>query len=209
MTSPQIEINRIGTETLRVPLVGTAPLIVHKFGEKAKRQMLDAMQGRKSPKEAKDPEAEYNSCFYRLDDGSYGYPTIAFKAATVAGARYYGKSISMTALRQFVFFAGELSKTDGQSLVRIIGEPHMREDAVTVGISGRDLRYRPEFTEWRTLIDVIYVKSMLTRESVLSLVEAGGLGVGVGEWRPEKRGDFGTYQLDASRDVEIIDGGAK
>ena len=200
----QINIQRIDTETLRIPLVGTAPLIVNKFSEKAKRQMLDAMQGRKTPKQPKDPQADYDAAFYRLDDESYGFPVIAFKAATVGGARFYGKSISMTALRQFVFFDAELSKRDGQTLARITGEPHMREDVVRVGMGGADLRYRPEFTEWATTIDVVYVRSMLTRESVLSLIEAGGMGVGVGEWRPERRGDFGTYQIDGTKDVEVL-----
>lgn len=54
-----IAIDRIAAETLRVPIVGTAPLITHRFSEKAKRQMLDNMQGRKNPKVAKDPQAEY------------------------------------------------------------------------------------------------------------------------------------------------------
>ena len=80
----------------------------------------------------------------------------------------------------------------------------MREDVVKVGMGGTDLRYRPEFTEWATSIEVTYVKSMLTRESLLSLVEAGGMGVGIGEWRPEKKGDFGTFQIDPTRDVEVI-----
>lgn len=202
--APQISISRIDTETLRVPIIGTSPLIVHKFSEKSKRQMLDGMQGRKSPKQAKNPEAEYTAAFYRHDDEGYGFPVIAFKAATVGGARFFGKSISMTALRQFVFFDAELSKTDGQKLVRLDGEPHMREDVVRVGMGSADLRYRPEFIEWRTAIDVIYVRSMLTRESVLSLIDAGGMGVGVGEWRPEKRGDFGTYAIDSSRDVDVL-----
>lgn len=203
-TDAQISISKIGTETLRVPLVGTAPLIVHAFSEKAKRQMLDAMQGRKSPKQPKDPDSDYEAAFYRHDDDGYGFPVIAFKAATVGGARFFGKDVTMTGLRQCMFFDAELSKRAGQKLARIIGEPHMREDAVTVGVSGRDLRYRPEFVEWATTLDVIYVKSMLTRESVLSLIEAGGMGVGVGEWRPEKRGDFGTYMIDSTREVEVL-----
>ena len=28
-------------------------------------------------------------------------------------------------------------------------------------------------------------------------------GVGVGEWRPEKKGDFGTYRIDDSRGIEL------
>ena len=204
MADAQVSISRIDAETLRVPILGTAPLIVHKFSEKAKRQMLDAMQGRKSPKVAKDPEQDYEEAFYRLDDGAYGFPVIAFKAATVGACRFFGKSMPMTLARQCVFFDAEFSKTDGQKLARIDGSPHMREDVVRVGMGGTDLRYRPEFTEWSTTVEVVYVKSMLTRESVLSLIDAGGMGVGVGEWRPEKKGDFGTYQIDPSRDVEVL-----
>lgn len=201
--SPQVVIDQIAAETLTVPIVGTAPLLVHKFSEKAKRQMLDNMQGRKSPKQAKDPKSEYEAAFYHLKDGAYGFPAIAFKAATVSASRFYGKSVTMTSLRQFVFVHGEPSE-DGQQMVRITGEPTMREDVVRVGMGGTDLRYRPQFTEWSTVLEVTYVTSALTRDSLLSLIDAGGLGVGVGEWRPEKKGDFGTYRIDPTRDVEVL-----
>ena len=110
----------------------------------------------------------------------------------------------MTLARQCIFFDAEFSKRDGQKLARIVGTPHMREDVTRVGMGGTDLRYRPEFTEWSTEVELTFVKSMLTRESVLSLIEAGGMGVGVGEWRPEKKGDFGTYAIDETRDVEVL-----
>lgn len=200
----QVSISRIGTETLRVPIVGTAPLIVHKFSEKAKRQMLDNMQGRKSPKMAKDPEADYEAAFYRHDDDGYGFPVIAFKAASVSACRFFGKQMPMTLARQCMFFDAEFSKVEGMKLARIAGEPHMREDVTRVGMGGTDLRYRPEFTEWATTVEITYVRSMLTRDSVLSLLEAGGLGVGVGEWRPERKGDFGTFQIDPTREVEVV-----
>jgi hypothetical protein len=199
-----IAIDKIQVEALSVPILGTSPLIVHRFSEKAKRQMLDAMQGRKTPKESKDPKAEYEAAFYRFPDGGYGFPVVAFKAATVDASRFYGKSVTKVGLRQFMFMRGEVG-SDGQQLARITGEPHMREDPVTVGRSGRDLRYRPEFSVWSTSLHVIYVTSALTRSSVLSLIDAGGMGVGVGEWRPERDGDFGTYCIDPDREVEVLD----
>jgi hypothetical protein len=112
--------------------------------------------------------------------------------------------VSMTALRQFLFLDAEFSKVAGQKLARITGDPHMREDVVRVGMGGTDLRYRPEFPEWTTTLTVIFVKSMLTRESVVSLVDAGGMGVGIGEWRPERKGDFGTYTVDDTREIEVL-----
>lgn len=203
----EIKISKIGTESIRVPIIGTMPLIVHNFSEKAKRQMLDAEQGRKSPKEARDPQAEYEAAFYRMKDG-YGFPVTAFKAATVGAGRFYGKDVKMVELRQFIFMRGEISDKDPQALVPIYGEPRMREDVVRLSGIGRsaDLRYHPEFPEWSTILEITYVKSSLSRDSLLSLVDAGGLGIGVGEWRPEKRGEFGTYMIDPGREVEVIRG---
>lgn len=201
----EIQISRIASETLLVPIVGTMPLIVHNFSEKSKRQMLDAQQGRKSPKQVRDPEAEYEAAFYRTKDG-YGFPVTAFKAATIGAARFYGKDVSMTALRQFLFFHGQLSDKDPQSLVEIVGEPRMREDVVRLGGPSRsaDLRYRPEFPEWSAVLEITYVTSSLSQASVLSLVDAGGLGIGIGEWRPEKRGEFGTYRIDPTKEVTTV-----
>lgn len=201
MTEQQIVISRIDTGVLEIPLVGTSPLVVHKFSQKAKQQMLDNMQGNKSPREPKDPDAEYEASMYRFDDDRYGFPILGFKAATVGAARFYGRSVTMTSLRQFLFFEGEWSNREGQSLAVIDGEPKMREDVVRVGNGGTDLRYRAEFSTWKTTLKVIFVKSMLTKDSVVSLVDAGGLGVGIGEWRPEKRGDFGCYAVDPEREI--------
>jgi hypothetical protein len=201
--SASIAIDRIAAERIAVPIIGTTPLIVCRFSEKAKRKMLDEMQGRKSPKQPKDPKAEYEAAFYRLRDESPGLPVMAFKQATVGGARFYGENVSMTALKQYLFMHGEVGD-DGRGLVRIEGEPRMREDVVRVGRGGTDLRYRPEFPTWQATLDVTYVTSALTRGSVLSLIDAGGMGVGVGEWRPERNGDFGCYQIDPDREVEVL-----
>lgn len=201
-TTNIIEIPHIDAETLIVPILGTSPLLIHRFSEKAKRQMLDAMQGRKTPKQPKDPEAEYEAAFYRTHDGRYGMPVIAFKSATTGAARFFA-GITMTLLRQVMFFRGEVG-VDGQQLAIIDGEPKMREDVVRVGNGGTDLRYRPEFSDWRTELRVTYVTSQLSQASVLSLIDAGGMGLGVGEWRPEKKGDMGTFMVDPDRDIQVL-----
>lgn len=209
-TNP-IVIDRVRVETMLIPILGTTPLIMHNFSEKARKQMLDGMQGKKKVKEPKDPIAEYEAAFYRIADENsdrdrYGFPVVGFKAATIGGARFYGKSVSMTALKQFLFYKGILTKADPQMLVEIHGEPEMREDVVRLSGPSRspDLRYRPMFRDWSTTLTVTYVKSSIDKSSVLSLIEAGGMGVGVGEWRPEKSGEFGTYRIDPDREVVII-----
>jgi hypothetical protein len=201
-----IKIDTLGRETLRVPIVGVTPLIVHRFSEKAKRQMLDNMQGRKKVKTIRDPESDYQESFYRYDDNGeekYGFPSVGFKSATISAARLYDKSVTMTSLRQALFFGGVMG-TDGQLLTPIEGEPEMREDVVRLSMSSTDLRYRPMFMPWNASLEVTYVSSVLSRQSVLSLIDAGGLTVGVGEWRPEKKGEFGSFAIDQSKDVEVL-----
>lgn len=200
---PQVFIKQIASETLVIPIVGTMPLLVHNFSEKAKRQMLDAQQSKRTPKTSRDPQAEYEAAFYRTKDG-YGFPAAGFKKATVGAARFYGKDVKMTDLRQSIFVHGELSDKDAQALVPIVGEPKFREDVVRIN-NGRstDLRYRPEFVEWSCELRVTYVKTLLSQDSLISLIDAGGLGCGVGEWRPERGGSFGTYKVDPTRTVKV------
>lgn len=200
----QVQIDQIPCQMIKVPIIGTAPIIVHRFSEKAKRMMLENMQGVKRVREHKDPEREYQDALYRMKDpDGYGFPCSGFKEATIAGCRYYGTKVTMASMRQFIFFSGPYGN-DGRMMVRLEGEPECREDVVTVGNNGHDLRYRPIFNEWTATLTVTYVTTGLTQASLLSLIDAGGMGCGVGEWRPSRRGEFGTYAIDKSRNVELV-----
>jgi len=195
MTTSGIALQRIQREVATIEVKGTAPLIVHRWSEKARRMMLDAQQGRKSPKQLKDPAADYESSMYRFEDGSHGFPVMGFKAATVkGGGRLFGKSVKMTELRQLMVFLADGVGTDGTQLTMIKGEPGMREDMVRVGMGTADIRYRAEYRDWSALIRVEFVPSVIDLGSVVALIDAGGTN-GIGEWRPEKNGSYGTYEV--------------
>lgn len=184
-----IQLKPIHRETAHIEIKGTAPLIVHAWTQKARMQMLDNMSGRKKAKEPKDPIAEYQGSMYRFADGGHGFPVLAFKAAAVSGARYFN-GVTMTQMRQAMFMQGDPANP---VFVRLnCSEPHMREDTVRIGVSGSDIRYRAQYDEWSARIPVTYVPSVISIESILALIDAGGMG-GVGEWRPEKNGSYGTF----------------
>jgi len=189
MDEASIELKPIHRETRLIEIKGTAPLIVHAWTQKARMQMLDNMSGRKKAKEAKDPIGEYEGSMYRFADGGHGFPVLAFKAAAVSGARYFN-GVTMTQMRQAMFMQGDPANP---VFVRLnCSEPHMREDTVRIGVSGSDIRYRAQYDEWSARIPVTYVPSVISIESILALIDAGGMG-GVGEWRPEKNGSYGTF----------------
>ncbi len=195
-TSSTITLQRIKREVAEIEIKGTAPLIVHRWSEKARQMMLDAQQGKKNPKAAKDPHEDFLTSQYRFDDGGHGFPVMAFKSATVkGGARVFGKAVRMTELRQVFTFLADGVGVDGTQLARLIGaEPVMREDMVRVGMGTADIRYRAEYRDWSALLRIEYVPSVIDLSSVVALVDAGGTN-GVGEWRPEKSGSYGTYEV--------------
>lgn len=194
-TQNTVSLKRIVRDVAVVDIKGTAPLIVHRWSEKAREMMLSAQQGRKNPKQLKDPQADYESSMYKFEDGGDGFPVMAFKSATVkGGGRLFGKSVKMTELRQLLTFLPHGIGTDGTQLVQIVGEPIMREDMVRVGMGTADIRYRAEYRDWSAQLRIEFVPSVIDLDSVVALVDAGGTN-GVGEWRPEKSGSYGTYEV--------------
>ena len=195
-TATTISLKRIRREIAEIEIHGTAPLIVHRWSEKARQMMLDAQQGKKTPKQPKDPQLDFETSMYRFEDGGHGFPIMAFKSAMVkGGARIFGKAVKMTELRQLCIFQPDGIGTDGTQLARLIGpDPFMREDMVRVGMGTADIRYRAEYRDWSALLRIEYVPSVIDLSSVVALVDAGGTN-GVGEWRPEKSGSFGTYEV--------------
>ena len=77
-------------------------------------------------------------------------------------------------------------------------DPIMREDIVRVGAGSTDLRYRPEFAEWAMVLTLEYDSKALTQEAILNLIDRAGVGVGLGEWRPEKGGEYGRFEVDVN-----------
>lgn len=81
----------------------------------------------------------------------------------------------------------------------------MREDIVRVGMGSADLRFRPEHAKWAIDLRMTYDADLLGPETIFNLIERAGFGVGLGEWRPEKGGQWGTFRV--ARPTEERDDG--
>lgn len=188
-----VEMKRINIQRVELELVGDSPLIVHAWSAKAKKEMLDKqMKKAKTAKAAKDPARDYEDAFYRLDDKSPGFPVIAFKAAAVSAGGRFSDGLKMTELRGAFHIEGEL--------VAIEGKPNMREDMVRVGMGTADIRYRPEFKSWRVMLPIRYNADAISIDQIVNIFNLAGFGVGVGEWRPEKDGQYGMFHVATDAD---------
>lgn len=187
-TAPEnIDLRRI-----RIRIVGDSPLIVHAWSDKAKRMILDKqMKKGTQAKAAKSPEDDYHDSLYHLDDGGYGFPAIGVKSAAIRGAKALG--MTMTDTKASFHITGEL--------LPVVGDPHPREDMVRVGQGVADIRYRGEFSEWAIVLPITYNARAISAEQIVAMLDAGGFGTGIGEWRPEKDGQFGRFHVDGGQDL--------
>ena len=84
---------------------------------------------------------------------------------------------------------------DGEYAVIEGSEPRMREDMVRVGMGTADIRYRAEFPEWAATLDITYNARSISAEQLVAMFDAGGFGTGIGEWRPERDGQYGRFHV--------------
>jgi len=205
-----VNIPQLQIETVELRLVGTSPLVTHAWSEKAKQMMRDK-QGKKAKrgKEAKVPAHDFAEAAYWLSDkptelpsdpdeaytavmeaaaaACFGFPTVAFKAAAVAGAGFVD-GITKVGTRGAFHVRGEYAQ--------IIGPPPvMREDMVRVGMGTADLRYRPMWEEWEVVLTIDVNTTAMSVEQVVNLFNVGGFACGVGEYRPEKNGSWGRFTV--------------
>jgi len=182
-----INPERIDIQRVKVRIVGDSPLITHAWSQKAKQMMLDKqMKKGTQAKEAKDPQRDYEESLYHLPDGGYGFPAVGVKACAIRGAKGLGMVMSDT--RAAFHIEGDLLKIDG--------EPRPREDMVRVGMGTADIRYRAEFVKWSIDLPVTFNARIISAEQIVAMLDAGGFGTGLGEWRPEKDGQFGRFHVE-------------
>lgn len=180
-------IERSEVFCIGIEVKGTNSLIQNNFSQKAVEQILRKHMGLTVVKEAKKPREVVEAATIRNVNGLVCVPPTAFKKAMLSAATQT-KSLKKTHLKTALF-------VQGASIPITYTSMQSRMDMVrTSGISrGPDVRFRPEFLDWGARMVVAFADT-LSERSVVDLMQRAG-GVGVGEWRPEKDGTNGTFEV--------------
>lgn len=195
----QVRIRPVSQKVVILTIEGTSILVQHQWAEKARRQIRDKKAGKKTKvRENCNPEEECADATYRTHDGQYGIPVTAVKSSII-GAAHKDLGIEKTLVKKSLFL--RCSDPNGVLPIRC-SEPRLREDNVRVGMGSADLRYRPEFAAgWECDLTVEYDADNLQLEDVVNLINRAGFGVGICEFRPEKGGDWGRFQVKTEAEV--------
>jgi hypothetical protein len=201
-----VELKEIKIQSFKITLVGDSPLIVHAWSEKAKKEMLDKQTKKPVIRETRDPVKDFINALYWLTPkpetmdeagfekalkkgAKFGFPNVAFKAAAASAGFRAGITKNLVSVYGSFHIDNEFAE--------IKGTPEMREDMVVLSGIGRtaDLRFRPEFKEWETTLTIKYNTAVTSPEILVNLFNLAGFSVGIGEWRVEKGGVYGSFHV--------------
>jgi hypothetical protein len=224
-----VTIPGVRTESFRTLIIGTAPLLVHKFSEKGRIKILAKHMGEASAgREIKDPLANFEGARYRLTDGSDGVPAGGMKAAIVKGFSK-ASGVAMTQGKGAIRVTADDKTTN---LVRVIGPPIQNQctrvmqadeaaresvwpfcqEAVVRNESGVvDIRHRPQYFPWAILLEIEFLPTACSMRQVLQALATSGFKEGLCEWRPGSKeslsGSLGTWRLADPEEVAAYDEG--
>lgn len=155
------------------------------------------------------------------DGARFGFAVGAFKQAALSAAYRMGWAKDKMSMRGAFFiqanepgyYGGDLKIDWEKKRIAVVPNqyklepmieihsdaPVMREDMVKVGMGAADIRYRGQFDNWYADMTINYNKNgAYSLEQVVNIMNAGGFACGVGEWRPERDGQYGMYHVETA-----------
>lgn len=187
-----VEIKEFKIKQAIIPIKGISPLIVHKFDQKITLEIEAKQQGKSKTEKHKirKPEMDFEGAKHISPLGFDGFPAGGFKKSLIRGAKMTG--LVMKDAQMSFFIKADCEETQ---LVKIDGNCRMRTDMVRVGMGAADVRYRPEYIDWSANLTVEYNEGLISLDQILQMTEAAGYGCGIGDWRPERGGGYGRFEL--------------
>ena len=177
-------------------MVGTSPLVVNKFSQKALDQMKAKQEaGEKAKKgqkrEPKDFQAAFKAAQRISEEGWHGIHAGGIRNALISACRVAGFTMTRAKLSLFVEADG-YDRDDGMPLVRIIaGEPEYTEMATRNETGVVDIRARPMWRKWGMTLRIRYDADQFALVDVANLVHRAGQQVGICEGRPDSKKSAG------------------
>jgi len=175
-------------------VTGLRPLLLHNPASMVRQS--DGLITRKIP----TPEVEAEASAYRDEDGVLYLPSIAFRSSMIGkGGGAMGRKVSKQTAAQIVSSCVFLS----EERCRLI-DPDTAEPLKTYEIDTRRamvqnngvLRSRPMLRKWACLLALELDDERMNVKLLLELLNVSDRVAGVGDFRPQKRGMFGQFQVE-------------
>lgn len=206
-----VQISPPKLETATFAIIGTAPLVIHRFSQKAKNGMLDTMKAGSLAKKGKkreplDVDAAFQQARYISTEGWDGFNVSAIRAGLIGVCRLVNFKMTLAKLSLFVECDGRDALEPEYGLIRIYGEPRKTEMVARVETGTAYVTIRPCYDDWRAIIRIRYDAEQFTLEDVTNLLARLGEQSGIGEGRPNSKNSagmgWGTFRIANDKDTQ-------
>jgi hypothetical protein len=183
--------------------IGGRSLIQNAFSQKAIEEMLRKHMGLSVQREKKNPRKVIEAAIIRNVEGTVCMPVVALKCAMLtASGTVKTFERKKTLLKTSLYIEGDSIPVEFDKMV-----PRM--DMVRCSDMNRtpDIRFRPNFIDWKMRLVLVYANDLFQVQTMLDLLQRAG-DVGIGEWRPEKNGVHGRFNIlraiDSSKEIAEV-----
>jgi len=155
---------------------------------------------RKALIQHKTPREEAEKVCYRDDEGRFFFPSIAIKRMLCSVASNHKLRGQRRSAKFVVPGAVRVSPevvilTNGDGKTPIENFEVDSRPIVIPSTKGRVMRHRPRFENWTATFRLRINDDLLPLDFVHTLLIEGGDSNGLGDFRPERGGEFGTFQV--------------
>ncbi len=171
---------------IQVEIKGTTPILMNS----PKSMIEDMTKTSRKTTQKHIPEEEAERVAYRMKSGELYIPAEAIKGTMVGGASY--KKFGKFAAKPFIAAGVIITPTEVG-----LGTKDYDIDLRTVVIQrNRVVKARPKIENWKVKFTISYDETMITNhEDIRAILEEAGKRVGLLDFRPQKLGNFGMFEV--------------
>lgn len=180
---------------IQVKLNGTTPLLCNRFSDEAAAKVSSgvtaAIQGSKPA-----PREQAQARLYIGADGKPVLPGPNLMRAFVDAGSFIKAGKSKLSTQRTSLVPAGLSIVEIE-LPLLPGRWETDSRSVVIpSTGGRIMCHRPRFDEWRLALTLDVDETLFSEAVARELVDLAGSRIGVGDFRPARRGPFGRFRVD-------------
>ena len=168
----------------RVKVEGLSPYLMHRFAGEDKK--VGGAPG------VEDYKKETEKALYKNSEGKIYIPNSQIHGCLVEAGKQMkvigkGKSTYSKLFGAFVLV---------EPMEIILSPQSYDVDSRSVVIQkSRVIRYRPKWDKWSVEFDIVAYEDGISGEAIKQALELGGKYSGIGDYRPQKKGPFGRFEV--------------
>jgi len=174
-------------EKVNVTIQGTTPILFNRFRDVA-------IEGKSKKRTGALEQSEIEDKLYKDEKGKIQLPAVYIKNSITEAAKQfkivgknkatYSKIVGSSVDVMPFYIEFESGKYE---IFRI--------SAVNPMTKGRIMVSRPKFNKWSATFQIVLNDSQVDVSVINEILEHAGKYVGLGDWRPEKKGMFGKFMI--------------